>query len=87
MAARLHRAKATVTTGGDDPQRLEGVSVSVRNNIATVRLGSDVILERSGVAGVRPEARRTWTLTFDDPASELDVWTIADEARKCCGRR
>lgn len=86
MAARLHRAKATVETGGDG-QQMEGVSVSVRNNVATVRLGRDVLLERGEVARVVPRGRRSWTVTFDQPTDDGDVWMITDERRACCGRR
>lgn len=85
MAARLARAKATVVTA-EHPDGLAGVSVLVRNNVATVRLGTEVILERAGVARVVPHARRSWQLQFDQPASEADVWTITDERRACCGR-
>lgn len=82
MAGRLFRAKATVDADG---RELAGVSISVRNDTATVRLGQDVLIEQGGVARVIPNGRRTWTLEFSDPA--LGPWTVTDEARKCCGRR
>lgn len=85
MAARLHRAKATLELPGDE--RLEGVSVSVRNNEATVRLGTEIVLQRGQVARVVPRRRASWTLTFDNPAGDDDVWVITDEKRRCCGRR
>ena len=86
MAARLARAKATVTIGADG-RELQGVSVTVRNETIRVMLGSDVLLERDGVARVIPEARRTWQIEFHTPTSDTDVMTIVDERRACCGRR
>lgn len=91
MAARLARAKATVVIPaeepGAEPRELKSVSVVVRGNVATVRLGADVLVEREAVARVVPRARRSWTLMFDNPAGEWDVWTITDERRACCGGR
>lgn len=88
MAARLARSKATVVippaTPGDEPRELKSVSVVVRGNIATVRLGSEVLVERGEVAKVVPLARRSWQLTF---TGSEDVWTITDERRACCGGR
>lgn len=85
MAARLARARATVEVpNGDVLDKLEHVSVVVRNNVATVRLGGDVILEREQVARVVPKTRRSWQLHFE--GSE-DVWTVTDERRACCGSR
>lgn len=86
MAARLARAKATVTVGADGSE-LQGVSVTVRNETVTVKLGADTILERDGVAKVVPLARRTWQIEFHAPTSETDQLTIVDERRACCGRR
>lgn len=89
MAARLARSKATVTTLTEDgePRELQHVSVLVRDNVATLRLGADMVLRREGVARVVPLARRSWTLQFEDQSSDADVWTITDERRSCCGGR
>lgn len=84
MAARLARSKATVQIGGAEPRELHGVSVVVRNEIATVRLGSEILVERGSVARVVPLARRSWQLHFDGTD---EVWTVTDERRACCGRR
>lgn len=88
MAARLARAKATVTVPPDDEhpggQELKGVSVIVRENIATVRLGQEVLVTRQVVARVEVLGRRSWALHFE---GSDDVWTIVDERRACCGSR
>lgn len=85
MAARLARSKATVTVpNGDQLDRLEHVSVIVRNNVATVRLGAEVLVEREEVTRVEVLARRKWALHF---TGSDEVWTIEDERRACCGNR
>lgn len=81
MAARLARVKATVVAG--EHGELRGVSITVRDNIATVRLGEEVLLSAPGVTGVVPVGRRSWELRFEIGES----WTITDEKRKCCGQR
>ena len=84
MAARIARAKATVLARSNgDVDELKGVSIVVRLNVATVRLGGDVILSRENVARVVPQGRRSWELHFEDSP---DVWTVTDEKRRCCGR-
>lgn len=88
MAARLARSKATVVVPPDEEhpegRELQHVSVVVRNNIATVRLGQEVLIERGTVARVVPLARRKWELRFE---GSDEVWTITDERRACCGSR
>lgn len=80
MAARLARAKATLLT---PTQELQGVSIVVRANEATVRLGAEIVLHRAAVARVVPEGRRSWSIHFD---GSPEIWTVTDERRRCCGR-
>lgn len=90
MAARLARSKATVVVPPEEPdgeaRELQHVSVLVRDNVATLRLGAEVLLTREHVTRVVPNGRRSWKLYFDG-GDESEFWTVTDERRACCGGR
>lgn len=72
MAAGLSLSRATITCSTcTPPLELVKVSLIVRQNVATVRRGKDVLQQRT-VTAVVPLSRTEWDVTIDDG----QVWHV-----------
>ncbi len=79
MAAALNWA-GSVTVDGVEHER---VRVVVRQNVATLTRGRELVAQRAGVAAVTNAGRLLRDITFDDGSS----WRVQKRAGGCgCGK-
>lgn len=79
MAANLSIARAKVTL--PDGELLDKVSLLVRQNTATIRLGSDVVTTADVTAVQRASGRNRWTITL----ASGETWAVERVGGCGCG--